>query len=231
MSGLETDLSTTRSELVLLRRFAHTALKALERDRQRIDGLNVYPVPDGDTGANLVSTVRALVDELDATEPVERSLLHRNLARALRMGARGNSGVILSQLVAGAVQAAPVASAIDGRALALMLESAREAAYAAVSKPVEGTMLTLMGALSERALALRRKKLPLDQLLRRLVESGEEALARTPDQLPALREAGVVDAGAAGLLECLRAIAAAVSAEPAVEAAQVLRLVTAPPGV
>jgi dihydroxyacetone kinase-like predicted kinase len=216
---------------VLLRRFAHTALKALERDRQRIDGLNVYPVPDGDTGANLVSTVRALVDELDATEPVERSLLHRNLARALRMGARGNSGVILSQLVAGAVQAAPVASAIDGRALALMLESAREAAYAAVSKPVEGTMLTLMGALSERALALRRKKLPLDQLLRRLVESGEEALARTPDQLPALREAGVVDAGAAGLLECLRAIAAAVSAEPAVEAAQVLRLVTAPPGV
>lgn len=216
---------------MLLRRFAHTALKALERDRQRIDGLNVYPVPDGDTGANLVSTVRALVDELDATEPVERSLLHRNLARALRMGARGNSGVILSQLVAGAVQAAPVASAIDGRALALMLESAREAAYAAVSKPVEGTMLTLMGALSERALALRRKKLPLDQLLRRLVESGEEALARTPDQLPALREAGVVDAGAAGLLECLRAIAAAVSAEPAVEAAQVLRLVTAPPGV
>lgn len=231
MSGLETDLSTATSELELLRRLARAALEALERARQRIDGLNVYPVPDGDTGENLVATVRALVDELELTEPIGRLLLHRNLARALRMGARGNSGVILSQIVAGAVETAPVAPPLDGRALAVMLESAREAAYAAVGKPAEGTMLTLMSAITERARALRRQKLPLDELLGRLVESGEEVLARTPKQLPALREAGVVDAGAAGLLECLRAIAAAISAEPDVEPAPVLRLVPAPPGV
>ena len=109
-------------ELALVRRLALAALEALERERQRIDGLNVYPVPDGDTGMNLVLTVRALVEELDATESSAPAAFRRDLARALLMRARGTSGVILAQIVRGAVEAAPVSGPIGGRALATMLE-------------------------------------------------------------------------------------------------------------
>ena len=225
MSDAETDRAVTAAEVEVLRRLARAALEALERERQRIDGLNVYPVPDGDTGANLVLTVRALVNELETPLSSERPLVHKNLARALLMGAHGNSGVILSQIVRGVVEAAPAAPPVDARALAAMLERAREAAYAAVQRPVEGTMLTLMRELAEEARSRRREKLSLEQLLQRLVERGEEALARTSDQLPVLRENGVVDAGAAGLLECLRAIALELSGEESGQAPR-LRLVS-----
>jgi dihydroxyacetone kinase-like predicted kinase len=213
MSEAKTDRAAAVAELEVLRRLARAALEALERERQWIDGLNVYPVPDGDTGANLVLTVRALVDELETALASGRPLPHRDLARALSMGARGNSGVILSQIVRGAVEAAPAAPPLNARALTAMLERAREAAYAAVQKPVEGTMLTLMRELADQARARRREKVPLERLLQELVEHGEEALARISDRLPVLRENGVVDAGAAGLLECLRAIALELSGE------------------
>jgi dihydroxyacetone kinase-like predicted kinase len=228
MSDVETDPVATAAEVEVLRRLARAALEALERARQRIDGLNVYPVPDGDTGANMVLTVRALVNELEAPQPGGRPLLHRNLARALLMGARGNSGVILSQIVRGAVEAAPAAPPVDARALAAMLERAREAAYAAVQRPVEGTMLTLMRELSEAARARRREKLPLALLLQELVERGEEALPRISDLLPVLRENGVADAGAVGLLECLRAIALELSGEQSEQTPR-LRLISASP--
>lgn len=219
-----TDRAAAAAELELLLRLARAALVALERGRPWIDGLNVYPVPDGDTGANLVATARALVDELESALGSGRPLLHRNLARALSMGARGNSGAILSQIVRGAVEAAPATPPVDARALAAMLERAREAAYAAVQKPVEGTMLTLMRELAEEARARRREKAPLERLLQALVERGEEALVRISEQLPVLRENGVVDAGAAGLLECLRAIALELSGEQGEQAPR-LRLV------
>lgn len=226
MSDAETDRPAVTAEIELLRRLARAALAALERARQQLDGLNIYPVPDGDTGANLVLTLRALVDELEAPLPRERSLLHRKLALALSMGARGNSGVVLSQIVRGAVEAAPPAPPLDSRALAAMLERASQAAYAAVKKPVEGTMLTLIRELAEEARASRRKKLSPARLLQELVEHGEEALPRISDRLPILREQGVVDAGAAGLLECLRAIALELSGEVGEQAPR-LRLVSA----
>ncbi len=229
MSEAVTDRTAAAAELEVLLRLARAALEALERGRPWIDGLNVYPVPDGDTGANLVATVRALTDELEAALASGRPLLHRNLARALSMGARGNSGVILSQIVRGAVEAAPAVPPLDARALAAMLERAREAAYAAVQRPVEGTMLTLMRELAEEARARRREKAPLERLLQELVERGEEALVRISDQLPVLRENGVVDAGAAGLLECLRAIALELSGEQGA-APRRLRLVAASSG-
>jgi dihydroxyacetone kinase-like predicted kinase len=229
MSEPGTDLSQATAELELLRRLARAALEGLERARPRIDALNVYPVPDGDTGRNLVTTVGALVNELDSARPSERPLLQRNLSRALLMGARGNSGVILSQIVRGAVEAAP-ANEIDARSLAAMLEHARDAAYAAVHRPVEGTMLTLMRELARESRAHRRAKLPLDFVLRRLVERGEKALARTPEKLALLRENGVVDAGAAGLLECLRAIAAELSGERREETSPRLHLVSSSAG-
>ncbi|HEY5160024.1 MAG TPA: DAK2 domain-containing protein [Gaiellaceae bacterium] len=229
MSDLELDSLRTSSERALVRRLALAALEALERERQRIDGLNVYPVPDGDTGMNLVLTVRALVEELDQAESSGLLASRRDLARALLMRARGTSGVILSQIVRGAVEAAPASGLIGGRALATMLERSRDAAYSAVAKPAEGTILTLIGELAEEAREQRRTKLSLEQRLEGLVERAEVALERTREQSPTLAEAGVVDAGAAGLLVCLRAIARAVAGAPVVEQAPLLRLVSAPP--
>ena len=229
MSGAEIDSSVAVAELALVRRLALAALEVLERERQRIDGLNVYPVPDGDTGMNFVLTIRALVEELDATRPAEQASLRRDFARVLLMRARGTSGVILSQIVRGAVEAAPVSGPLGGRALAVMLERSRDAAYSAVAKPAEGTILTLMRELADEARALRRKRLPLDRRLHAIVIRGEEALERTREQNPALAEADVVDAGAAGLLVCLRAIAQVISDAPAVAPAPVLRLVSDPP--
>ena len=226
MSDLGVDTARAGAELALVRRLALAALEALERDRQRIDGLNVYPVPDGDTGMNLVLTVRALVEELDASEPAGQVAFRRDFARALLMRARGTSGVILSQIVRGAVEAAPVAGPIDGRALTTMLERAREAAYSAVARPAEGTILTLIRELADEARARRRKTMPLELRLNALVERGEAVLERTQAQNPTLTDAGVVDAGAAGLLVCLRAIAHAAAGEPVVAPAPALRLVS-----
>ena len=226
MSGLETESAGAGAELALVRRLALAALAALERERQRIDGLNVYPVPDGDTGLNLVLTVRAMLEELDATEPGGPATVRRDFARALLMRARGSSGVILSQIVRGAVEAAPASGRIDGRALATMLERSRDAAYSAVARPAEGTILTLMRELTDEARGHRRKSLSLEQRLDGLVERAEAALERTREQNPILSEAGVVDAGAAGLVVCLRAIARNVAGEPAVSQAPALRLVS-----
>ena len=116
---------------------ARGALAAIEASRSRIDDLNVYPVPDGDTGTNLALTVRAIVEELEREGPDDRASLAREVSRAALMGARGNSGVILSQIVRGAAEA--LAGFDD---LALTLRAASDAAYRAVRKPVEGTMLT-----------------------------------------------------------------------------------------
>jgi DAK2 domain fusion protein YloV len=193
------------SDLTLARELAHAAVDSLERSRQRIDDLNVYPVPDGDTGTNMTLTARAVVEELDQTNTDERVALLKEITRAALMGARGNSGVILSQIVRGACEAL----ARDGT-LAQTFRSASDAAYRGVRKPVEGTMLSVIRELAEEAEAGG----DLPQIVRR----GEEAVARTPEQLAILREAGVVDAGGAGLLELVRGLASAVSGEPLPEA-------------
>jgi DAK2 domain fusion protein YloV len=188
--------------------FARAALAALEANRQRIDDLNVYPVPDGDTGTNMAETVRAVVAALDRGE--------RDVVRASLMGARGNSGVILSQIVRGAVESLPE-GAIDTAGLASALRGASDAAYAAVRNPQEGTMLTVIRELAEKAESLD-PELPPGDAVAELVAHGELALARTQEQLDVLRQAGVVDAGGAGLLEILRGIAAYARGEPLPEA-------------
>jgi DAK2 domain fusion protein YloV len=176
-------------------------------NRQRIDDLNVYPVPDGDTGTNMTLTARSVVDQLDTTNTDERLALLKEVTRAALMGARGNSGVILSQIVRGA----PKALALD-EGVAKAFRSASDAAYRAVRQPVEGTMLSVIRELAEEA--ERHNGASNAELLQALVHRGEEAVARTPEQLAVLREAGVVDAGGAGLLELVRGLAAAVSGEP-----------------
>jgi DAK2 domain fusion protein YloV len=199
------------SDLEQARVLARGALASLERSRQRIDDLNVYPVPDGDTGTNLLLTVRAVVEALDASRATDRAALVREVSRAALMGARGNSGVILSQIVRGAAEELGAADEVDAATIARALRAASDAAYRAVRRPVEGTMLTVVRALAEEA-EHQASSLP------ELVRHGEEAVARTQEQLDVLREAGVVDAGAAGLVEILRGIAAAVTGEELPEA-------------
>jgi DAK2 domain fusion protein YloV len=189
---------------------ARAALAALEASRARIDDLNVYPVPDGDTGTNMAETARSAVVALERGET--------DVVRATLMGARGNSGVILSQIVRGAVETLPEGE-IDPAGLAAALRGASDAAYAAVRAPEEGTMLTVIRALAERAEELAASTLSLEEMLTELLAHGEEALARTQEQLDVLTRAGVVDAGAAGLIETLRGVVAHVRGEPLPETA------------
>jgi len=183
------------NELELVR----AAEGALERSRPRIDDLNVYPVPDGDTGTNMLLTVRAVRESLEAGND--------DIVRPALLGARGNSGVILSQIIRGAVEGYEA-----DRSIATALRRASDTAYAAVREPAEGTILTVVRELADEA-ERRRDDAP-SELLSALVAHGDEAVARTQNQLEQLRNAGVVDAGAAGLVEIVRGIAARLAGEP-----------------
>jgi DAK2 domain fusion protein YloV len=197
---------------------AHGALASLERNRQRIDDLNVYPVPDGDTGTNLTMTARAVIDELDRTRTEDRPGLVKEVTRAALMGARGNSGVILSQIIRGAAETLRTDGEVDTHTLARAFRSASDAAYRAVRQPVEGTMLSVIREMAEEGESAENDALSKPAFLARVVERGEDAVARTPEQLAVLREAGVVDAGGAGLLEIVRGLAATAAGEPLPEA-------------
>ena len=143
---------TAATDLELVRGLVGSALASLETSRSRIDDLNVYPVPDGDTGTNLTLTVRAVVDGLAAAEPGDRPSLAHAVARAALMGARGNSGVILSQIVRGVADVlAQSTNGIDPTLTARALRGASDAAYRAVRRPVEGTMLSVIRELAEEA--------------------------------------------------------------------------------
>ena len=181
------------------------ARAAIEASRERIDDLNVYPVPDGDTGTNLTLTVRAIGETLAGDGPEQRAALAKEVSRAALMGARGNSGVILSQIVRGATEA--LAETDD---LARVFRSASDAAYRAVKKPVEGTMLTAIAAMADTA--------EHGGDLHTILARGDDTVERTRDMLPVLRDAGVVDAGAAGLVEIVRGIVAALEGTPLPEA-------------
>jgi hypothetical protein len=204
-----------QQDLERVRGLVGAALASLESSRGRIDDLNVYPVPDGDTGTNLTLTVRAVADAVASPEAAaERRALAHTVARAALMGARGNSGVILSQMVRGVADVlASSTNGIDPALTARALRGASDAAYRAVRRPVEGTMLSVIRELAEEAERRASEPEPLGELLVELVRHGEDAVARTPEQLDVLREAGVVDAGGAGLVELLRGLAGAVSGE------------------
>jgi DAK2 domain fusion protein YloV len=195
------------NDLERVRELARAALASLEANRRRIDDLNVYPVPDGDTGTNLTLTGRAIVEALESSAAEDRATIAREVTRAALMGARGNSGVIFSQIARGAADVLGETETIETESLARAFRSASDAAYRAVRQPVEGTMLSCIRALAEEG-----ERLP-DDFWHALVRAGDEAVLKTPQQLDVLREAGVVDAGAAGLLEIVRGIAAALTGE------------------
>ena len=179
------------------------ASTALGLERDYINDLNVYPVPDGDTGTNLFLTMQAVIDEVEGVAADDLGGLMAVVIRGSLMGARGNSGVILSQIVRGACESIAAARAFDSAAVRDALHAASDAAYRAVRQPVEGTMLSVIRAMSEAA-AGTPETISLPALLTTVATAGAEAVERTIDQLEALRRAGVVDAGGYGLLVLLR---------------------------
>ncbi|MCS7006926.1 MAG: DAK2 domain-containing protein, partial [Gaiellaceae bacterium] len=201
-----------------MRELARAALANLEAHRQRIDDLNVYPVPDGDTGTNLALTLRSVVEALEASTATTRVAIAKEVTRAALMGARGNSGVILSQIVRGFAEALGPAEEITTPLLRRAFRSASDAAYRAVRRPVEGTMLTVIREMAEEAERRANRTVSQEELLRRVLARGEDALARTPELLDVLREAGVVDAGGAGLVEIVRGVLLQMAGEPLPEA-------------
>jgi DAK2 domain fusion protein YloV len=212
-----TAVPTAGDALALVRLAASGAAGALARHASRIDDINVFPVPDGDTGANLSQTARSVLDALQANSQPEPSAIARVGARAALLGARGNSGIILSQLVRGACDRLGEGGLLDGPAVADALRRASTEADAALREPVEGTILTVARALADGAEAARSPD-PIATLAAGLA-AAEIALARTTDMLPSLRAAGVVDAGGAGLVELVRGALAALRGEPVAEAA------------
>ena len=183
------------------RELVEGARAAIEASRRRIDDLNVYPVPDGDTGTNLTLTVRAIDEALAKDGPDDRVGLAHEISRAALMGARGNSGVILSLIVRGACDAFA-----ETDELARIFRAASDAAYRAVKKPVEGTMLTAIRSMADAA--------EHGGDLATIVARGDDTVVQTRSMLPILEEAGVVDAGAAGLVEIVRGLHAALTGEP-----------------
>jgi DAK2 domain fusion protein YloV len=191
-----------------VRRWCASGLAGLRRHQQEIDELNVYPVPDGDTGTNLVLTLtaaeRALTDAAAGGPANGHGAALRALARGALLGARGNSGVIVSQVFRGLADKLAAIEQVRGRALAEALGVAAEAAYQAVVEPVEGTVLTVASAAAQGARAADTDDLAT--VARAATAAAARALAHTPQQLPALARAGVVDAGGRGLLVLLEAL-------------------------
>jgi DAK2 domain fusion protein YloV len=207
-------------------RVAGAARAALEARSGEVDDLNVFPVADGDTGTNMLLTSLAVEESAAATPGLPRPERCGALARAALAGARGNSGMILSQLVRGAAEAlATERGPLDGAALARALRRASEAADAAVRHPVEGTMLTVARRAADAAEAAGSGG--LEAVLAAALEGGRRAVAQTPDQLEVLREAGVVDAGGLGLVVLLEGVAAGLAGR---EVAPPIRVARARPG-
>ncbi len=205
-------------DLPTVLRFADVALEAIGAAREEIDALNVYPVPDGDTGTNLFLTLESARNTmLDRLESDPGSDLRDALAaysRGALLGARGNSGVIMSQLVGALLKQVSQAGPGDRSAAVFAegMQRATEASYAAVGDPVEGTILTVARAAGEAAVAAARfPEHRLGHVVRAAAAAAREALVRTPDQLKTLRDAGVVDAGGRGLCVVLDAAETAVT--------------------
>ena len=204
-------MSQARDRDVVLA-MARGAQAAVERSRERLNDLNVYPVPDGDTGSNLAATARELVSALDADPADDRERLAAAATRAALMGASGNSGAILSQIVRGLATLGGC-DPIDTGALARSLRAASDAAYRPVQQPIEGTMLTVIRVMAEEGERSAELGIELDAALDRVLEAGAAAVEQTRDMLDVLHDAGVVDAGAAGLVELARGAVAGLRGE------------------
>lgn len=177
-----------------------TAAKLLEINRATVDALNVFPVPDGDTGTNMSLTIKSAVKEVLNCKTNKLPDIAEAASKGALRGARGNSGVILSQILRGMCNTFKDKTEVDVKSFAAALNAGAEVAYGAVSKPKEGTILTVIRMIAEYAKSVRSKYKEFEEFFPAILKKGEEALALTPSLLPVLKKAGVVDAGGRGLL-------------------------------
>ena len=197
-------MNTNTVDVKMLSRMFLSGAKNLEAKKEWINELNVFPVPDGDTGTNMTLTIMSAASEVSAlSDPTMKTLAKAISSGSLR-GARGNSGVILSQLLRGFTRVIEKADQVDATTFARAFEKGVETAYKAVMKPKEGTILTVARGAAIKAMEIAEDCENLESFFADVIAEAEAVLARTPEMLPVLKEAGVVDSGGQGLLEVLK---------------------------
>lgn len=184
----------------LFAQMIYTGTDQLKNNSKRVDDLNVFPVPDGDTGTNMTLSITSGANELRKNSNQHIGQAAQALSKGLLMGARGNSGVILSQLFRGFGKAVSEFDRIDARQFAEALQKGVDAAYKAVMKPVEGTILTVAKEAAKAAVEKAKREKNVTVVMNEVLRAAKDALAKTPQQLPILKEVGVVDAGGQGLV-------------------------------
>ena len=188
----------------MLKKMFLAGAKSLEARKEWINELNVFPVPDGDTGTNMTLTIMSAAKEVqNIKEPTLENLAKAISSGSLR-GARGNSGVILSQLLRGFTKEIKSADEINAGVMANAFQRAAETAYKAVMKPKEGTILTVARGMADKASQLAEETEDLEEMLKAVLEHGDYVLSQTPEMLPVLKQAGVVDSGGQGLMQALK---------------------------
>ncbi|HJB15793.1 MAG TPA: DAK2 domain-containing protein [Candidatus Blautia excrementipullorum] len=197
-------MSSKTIDAKILSRMFLAGAKNLEAKKEWINELNVFPVPDGDTGTNMTMTIMSAASEVSALDNPDMETLAKAISSGSLRGARGNSGVILSQLLRGFTRSVRKSSALGAPAIAAAMEKAVETAYKAVMKPKEGTILTVAREAALKAGEIAGEADDLLPFFQTVFAHAEETLSRTPEMLPVLKEAGVVDSGGQGLLEVLR---------------------------
>ena len=188
----------------LLKQAFLAGAKSLEAKKEWINELNVFPVPDGDTGTNMTMTIMAAAREVAAIEEPTMESLAKAISSGSLRGARGNSGVILSQLFRGFTKEIKSCDVITTTVLANAFVRATETAYKAVMKPKEGTILTVAKGMSDKAVELVSQTEDLAELLEEVIRHGDYVLSQTPEMLPVLKQAGVVDSGGQGLMQVMK---------------------------
>ena len=197
-------VNTKTIDAKVLSRMFLAGAKNLEAKKEWINELNVFPVPDGDTGTNMTLTIMSAATEVGSLTDSNMETLAKAISSGSLRGARGNSGVILSQLLRGFTKGVKKFQDLDAPAIAAAMEKGVETAYKAVMKPKEGTILTVAKAAAAKATEVAEDASNLEEFFMEIFRHAEETLAKTPEMLPVLKEAGVVDSGGQGLLEVFR---------------------------
>ena len=197
-------MNTNTVDAKILGRMFLAGAKNLEAKKEWINELNVFPVPDGDTGTNMTLTILSAASEVNALSDPDMKTLAKAISSGSLRGARGNSGVILSQLLRGFTKTIEQYQEIDAQAFAKAFEKGVETAYKAVMKPKEGTILTVAKGAAQKAVEIAEESESLEAFFTDVIAEAEAVLAKTPDMLPVLKEAGVVDSGGQGLVEVLK---------------------------
>lgn len=184
----------------MLKWLVAAGLSWLEYNHEQVNNMNVFPVPDGDTGTNMYHTMKRAYAEIANKDETHIGLMSEAVAYGALMGARGNSGTILSQLLSGFAEGLRASELMDAESLARACRKAVDMAYASVLDPVEGTILTVSREAAEAVIAAAERENDLKKLLYIMIDAARDSLKRTPELLPVLREAGVIDSGGLGFV-------------------------------